>query len=108
MTESLSFRQVRLAASQLLGQELVFSDVYGAADVLFEAFAVEKRNTDATNVAYLAIGSHDALGGVERRIVRHQSVDQICHGLVVLRVYQTQIFLNARRLARRIETVHSE
>ena len=67
----------------------MLSDVYGAADVLLEALAVDKRNTDATNVADLAIGSHDALGGVEGRRFRHESVDQICHGLAVLRVDET-------------------
>src|ERR1700689_4384413 len=77
LAESLRLRQIRFASAELLGQELVLSDVYGAADVLFEALAVDKRNTDTTNVADLAIGSHDALGGVEGRSFRYEPVDHI-------------------------------
>ncbi len=89
VAESLGFGQVGFAPSELLGQELVLSDVYGAADALFEALAVARRNTDATNIADLAIGSHDALGGVEGRSFRHESVHQICYGLLVLWVDET-------------------
>src|SRR5580658_1919255 len=82
--ESLRLRKVGFAPSELLGQELVVSDVNGAAHVLLEFLAVGRRNADATNVADLAIGSHNALGGVERGALRHEAVDQIRHGLAVL------------------------
>src|ERR1700722_10994051 len=106
VAQPLRFGQVGFAASQLLSHDFVFSDVDGAADILFDVLIGDKRNTDGTNVADLAIGSHDALGGVEGRIFRHQSVDQIRHGMAVLRMDETQIFLHAGRLARRIKTVH--
>src|ERR1700722_8823072 len=103
VAESLGFGQVGFAPSKLLSQELVLRDVDGAANVLFEVLAVDIRNTDATYVADLAIGSHDALGGVKGRSILHEPVDQFRHGFAVLWVDETQIFLNARRLARRIE-----
>src|ERR1700722_19861242 len=108
VAESLGFGQVGFAPSELLSQELVLSDVDRAADVLFDVLAVDKRNADATNVADLAIGSHDALRGVEGRSFRHEPVDHIRHGFAVLRVDETQIFLNTGRLARAIEAVHSK
>src|ERR1700691_2151595 len=61
VAESLGFGQVGFAPSELLGQEFVLSYIYGAPDALFEALAVDKRDTDASNVTDLAIGSHNAL-----------------------------------------------
>src|ERR1700723_892628 len=108
VAESLGFGQVGFAPSELLGQEFVLSNIDGAPDALLEALAVNKRDTDASNVTDLAIGSHNALGGVEGHRLRHEPVDQVGHRFEVPWVDETQIFLNTRRLARRIETVHSK
>ena len=69
MTEPLSFGQVRFATLQLLGQKLVLGNVYGTADELLQRLVFDDRSTDAADVPNLTIGSHDALGGIERRSV---------------------------------------
>src|SRR6266478_10049540 len=75
VTEPLSFRQVRFAPSEFLGQELVFRDVYGAANVLFQALVFDKRSTDAANVPDLTVGTNDALCNIEGRRFRQDSLD---------------------------------
>src|SRR5689334_6926185 len=84
VAEPLSFRQVGFAPSEFLGQELVLRDVYGAANVLFQALVFYNGSTDPTNVPDLTIGAHDALGGIEGRSVRQDSLDQVRHGLAIL------------------------
>ena len=106
MTEPLSFRQVRFAALQLLGQKLVLGNVQGAADVLFQLLVFDNRSTDAANVPNLTVGTHDALGGIERRSVRQDSLDQVCHELAILWVDAIQVFLNSRRCASWLEAVN--
>ena len=68
MAESLGFCQIGLAPPEFLGQELVLRNVYGAANVLFQAFVFD--SPDAANVTDLTIGSHDSLGGIEGRAPR--------------------------------------
>src|SRR6266481_621378 len=106
MTEPLSFRQVRFAASEVLGQELVLRNVYCAADVLFQVLVFDKRNTDAAKVPDLTVGTNDALCSIEGRSFRQDSLDHVCHGLAILWVDTIQIFLNTRRFAGRIKSVH--
>src|ERR1700746_2664950 len=106
VAESLGFGQVRFAASELPGQELVLRDVNGAANELFQTLVFNDRNTDAANEADLTIGTHDALGSIEGRPFGEDSIDQICHELAVLWVYAIQVLLNTRRLAGRFESVH--
>src|SRR5882724_1025612 len=106
VTEPLSFRQVRFAPAEFLGQELVFRNVYGAANVLFQALVFDNRGTDATNVPDLTIGTHDALCCIEGRSFRQDSLDQVGHGLAILWVDTIQVFLNTGRFAGRIESVH--
>src|ERR1700757_624700 len=77
VAQPLGFGQVRFAAAELPGEELVLRDVYGAANELCPALAFDNRNTDAANVADLTIGTHDALGSIEGRSVRQHSLDQI-------------------------------
>src|SRR5580692_6116864 len=72
VAESLGFGQVGFAPSELLVQEFVLGNIDGAPDALFDALAVNKRNTDATNVTDVAIGPHNALGGVEGHSLRHE------------------------------------
>src|SRR5260221_582429 len=108
VTEFLRFRQVRFAPAKFLGQEFVLGNVYGAANVLFQALVFDNRSTDAANVPDLTIGTHDALCGIEGRSFRQDSLNQLCHGLAILWVDAIQTFLNTRRFARRIESVHSK
>src|ERR1700675_3604080 len=108
MTEPLSFRHVSFAASELLGQELVLRNVYGAPNVLFRALVFDKRNTDAANVPDLTIGTHDALCSIEGRSFCQDPLDQVCHRLAIVWVDTIQVFLNTRRFAGRIESVHSK
>src|SRR5258707_15396840 len=106
MTEALSFGQVCFTSPEVLGQELVFRNVYGAANVLFQALVFDNRSTDAANVPDLTIGTHDALCGIEGRSVCQDSLDQVRHGLAILWVENIQVFLNSRRFASRIEPVY--
>ncbi len=106
VTEPLGFGEVRFASPEVLRQELVLRNVYGAADVLFQALVFDNRDTDAANVPDLTIGTYDALCGIERRSFRQNSLDQVRHRLAVLWVDAIQVFLNTRRFAGRIEAVH--
>src|ERR1700751_5650443 len=106
MTEPLSFRQVRFPPAKFLSQELVPRYVYGAADVLFQDLVFDNRSTDAANVPDITIWAHDALCGIKGRTVRQDSLDEVCHGLAILRMDIIQIFPNTRRFAGRIESVH--
>src|SRR3984893_19062118 len=67
VAEPLSFRQVRFAPAEFLGQELVFRNVDGAANVPFYALVFDNRSTDTANVADLTVGTNDALGTIEGR-----------------------------------------
>src|SRR5271156_396204 len=60
VTEPLRFGQVGFTSPEVLGQELVLRNVYGASNVLFQVLVFDDRNTNAANVPDLAIGSHDA------------------------------------------------
>src|SRR5713226_4590542 len=106
VAESLGFCQIGLAPSEFLGHELVLRNVYGAANVLFQALVFDGRSADAANVPDLTIGSHNSLGGIEGRSFRRESIDEVRHGLAILWVDTIQVFLNSRRFAFRIETVH--
>src|SRR3984957_16193599 len=106
VTEPLRFGQICFAAPEVLGQELVLRNVYGAANVLFQVLVFDDRNTNAANVPDLTIGSHDALGRVERSIFCQDSLDYVCHGFAVLWVDTIQVFLNIWWFAGRIESVH--
>ena len=81
VTESLRFRKIRFAPAEFLGEEFVRRNVYGAANVLFQALVFESRSTDAANVSDLTIGTHDALCGIEGRSFRSGFLDQVCHEL---------------------------
>src|SRR5580704_9454718 len=108
MTEPLCFGKVRFTSPEVLGQELVLRNVYGAANVLFQALLFDNRSTDAANVPDLTVGTHDALCSIEGRSFRQDSLDQVRHGLAILWVDTIQVFLNTRRFACRIESVHSK
>src|SRR5260370_35526943 len=94
MTEPLSFRQVRFAASEVLGQELVLRNVYCAADVLFQVLVFDKRNTDAAKVPDLSVGTNDAFCSIEGRSFRQGSLHQLCHGLAILWAHAITAFLS--------------
>src|ERR1700720_2362434 len=99
VAESLGFCQIGLPPPEFPGHELVLRNVQGAANILLQALLFEDRNPDAANVSDLAIGPHDALGGIEGRSFRRESLDEIRHGLAILWVDTIQIFLNSRRFA---------
>src|ERR1700741_1814357 len=105
LAQPLRFRQIRLAPAEFLGQELVPGNVYGAANVLFQAFVFDNRSTDAANVPDVTTGTNDAICGIEGRSFRQDSLDQVCHGLAILCVDTIQVFLNTRWFAGRIESV---
>ncbi|MFZ1973284.1 MAG: hypothetical protein WAU89_10590 [Candidatus Acidiferrales bacterium] len=84
----------------------MFRNVYGAANVFFQVLVFGYGSTDAANVPDLTIGTHDPFCGIEGRSFRQDSLHQLCHGLAILGVDTIQVFLNARRLAGRIESVH--
>src|SRR5260370_25614189 len=71
VTEPLSSRQVRFAPEEFLGQELVFRNVYGAADVLFQALVFDNRSPDAANVPDLTIRTNDAICSIADRSFHH-------------------------------------
>src|SRR5689334_12794099 len=106
MTEPLSFCQIGLAPSEFLSEKLVLRNVYGAADVLFQALVFDGRSADPPNVPNLTIGPHNAFGGIKGRSFRRESLDEVRHGLAILWMDIIQVFLNTRRFADRIETVH--
>src|SRR5882724_2933688 len=74
-TEPLSFRQVRFAPAELLGQELVFRNVYGAANDSFQRPVLDNRNTNATYVPNFAAGAHNPLGDITSRGLCNHPVD---------------------------------
>jgi hypothetical protein len=98
--------RIFVAPSEFLSEKLVLSDVYGGADEVFQPLVFDNRSPDAVNVPNLTIGSHGALGDIEARSVRQDSLDQICHELAILRVDTIQVFLNSRRVGGRIESVN--
>ncbi len=51
-------------------------------------------------------GAHDALGGIERRSVRQDLLDQVCHKLAILWVDTIQVFLHRRRCVGWLEAVN--
>src|SRR4029453_11073670 len=104
--QSLSIKQRCFTSPELLGQKLVLGNVYGASDVLLQRLVFDDRSTDAADVPNLTIGSYDALGGIKARGFRQNSRHQLCHELAILRVHPIQVFLNSRRFAGRLETVH--
>src|SRR5271170_3157922 len=106
VTKILGFGKVRFASAEFLGQELVLRNVYGAANVLFQALIFDNRSTDAADVPDLTVGTNDALCGIEGRSFRQDSLDQVCHGLAIVWMDTIQVFVNARRLTGRIESVH--
>src|ERR1700722_11943432 len=108
VTEPLRFGQICFAAPEVLGQKLVLRNVYGAANVLFQALVFDNRNTNAANVPDLTVGTNDALCGIEGRSLRQDALNQVCHGLAIMGVDTVQVFLNTRRFAGRIESVHSK
>src|SRR5262252_8598097 len=103
--QSLSIEQRCFTPPELLGQNLVLGNIYGASDVL-QRFVFDNRSADAADVPNLTIGSHDALGGIKARGFCQNSLDQLCHGLAILWVHAIQVYLNSRRFAGRLETVH--
>src|SRR6202162_5058149 len=96
VTEPLSFRQVRFAPAEFLGQKLVFRYVYGAANVFFQALVFDNGSTDAANVPDLTVGTNNALYSIEGRSFRQDPLDQVCHGLAILLVNTIQVFLNTK------------
>src|SRR5262249_26441532 len=96
--QSLSIEQRCFTPPELLGQNLVLGNVYGASDVLLQRLVFDDRSTDAADVPNLTIRSHDALGGIKTRRFHQNSLDQLCHGHAILWVYTVQVFLNSRRL----------
>ena len=66
----------------------------------------DNRSTNATDVPNVTVGTNDALCGIERHTLRPDSLNQICRGIAIQWVDTTQVFLNTRRFAGRIESVH--
>src|SRR6266404_3400705 len=91
---------------ELLRRDFLLGNVYGGADVLFQLLVFENRSTNAANVPNLTIATQDALGGIERRSVRQDSLDQVCHKLAILWVNAIQVFPNRRRCAGWLEAVN--
>src|SRR6266576_396108 len=84
VTERLCLLAIRLAATEFLRGNFLLGNVYGGANVLFQALVFDKRSPDATNVPNLPIRSHDAFGSIEARSVQQDSLDQVCHELAIL------------------------
>src|ERR1700722_4406871 len=108
VTEPLCFGKVRFTSPEVLGQELVVRNVYGAANVPFRALVFDNRSTDAANVADLTVGANDALSSIEGRSFRQDTLNQVCHGLAIVWVDTIKVFLDIRRFAGRIESVHAK
>ena len=97
---------MRLAPTEFLRRKFLLSNIQGAADVPFQFLVFDNGSTDAANVSNFTIGTHDALGGIERRSVRQASLDQVRHEFVILWVDAIQVFLNSRRCASWLEAVN--
>src|SRR6476660_244409 len=63
--EPLSFREVGLAASKFLGQELVFRHIDGGANDRFQPPAFDNGSTDAPDVPNVAVGPDNPFREIE-------------------------------------------
>src|SRR5437764_7639597 len=91
MRQLLGLGQVRLPTLQLLGQQFLLGDIHGCAEKPLKEFAFNKGNSDAANVASLAVGAHNPLLDIASTAFRMHSLYSVSHKLAVLWVNGGQI-----------------
>src|SRR5258708_5192200 len=96
MSQLLRLGQVRLLALQFLCQQLLFGDIHCGAEKPLEEFAFNNGNSDAANVALLAVGANNSLFDIAARAFRLHSHYGVSHEIAVLWVNGSQILFKCR------------
>src|SRR5882724_8608344 len=100
--------QVRLPKLQLPGQQFLLGDIDRGAEEPLKDFAFNHGNSDAANVALLAVGANNSFFYIAARAFRMHSPDCLSHEVAVCWVHSGQILLKCWGSLLRIQAVNLE
>src|SRR5260370_29339953 len=108
MGQLLRLGQVRLSTLQLLGQQFLLGDIDRSAEKSLEDFGFNNWNSDAANVAYLAVGANNSFFYIATRAFRVHSFYGVSHKVSVVWMNGGQILFKCRGSLLRIQAVNLE
>src|SRR5258705_1210910 len=107
VTEPLGFGQVCFAAPDVLSQELVLRDIDPCSDEPLDP-AVCRWRADAPYMTNRSVRAHDPLREVESSMLGQRRLNFLRDQLPIVRMYEREIFLGARRFVVWIHAINRE
>src|ERR1700677_910194 len=104
--EPLCLGKVGLPPLQLPGQQFLFGDIHCGAKKALEQLAFDHGNSDATNVAKLAVGANNSFLYVATGMFCDHSLYGVSHKIAIMRVKGGEILVQCWRSRLRIEPVN--